>query len=434
MSSLLIRRLTYFEAFFFAIMVATTESYALYYFTKNGLSHNQIAILASFPLLVGACAQMAVPWLTKRWPVGLTLICAIGVQTVGVGLILHFLLFPGPFWLLVLYFMLYWAGGQTSGPMWMDWAAQIIPFEYFPQYLGRRNIVVTLVVLCFYVTCSFLLKEKNSFALLFAGGLIARLLSLVLQAWLVLRTPHINVPRQKTVNRIDADTSLPFERRKIFITFFLISGLFRMACYLSSPFFMPYMINDLKLNTVDYVLLTAIPYIGRALYIQNWGKASKGIRPFWGAQIATVFVAFLPPLWMLSTNFYYLSALQIFSGIFWGGMEITMLLVVQNLYYGKARFLLSVQNTVLVFFSVLGSLIGAQLLGSGLTYFNIFLLSGCLRFVIALALIFTLNKYHRISLHSWNSRVYLTSILSLRPSLEAVGRIILPPGRRSKKH
>ena len=38
-------------------------------------------------------------------------------------------------------------------------------------------------------------------------------------------------------------------------------------------------------------------------------------------------------------------------------------LVVQNLYYGKARFLLSVQNTILVF-SVLGSLIGAQLLGS----------------------------------------------------------------------
>ena len=44
---------------------------------------------------------------------------------------------------------------------------------------------------------------------------------------------------------------------------------------------MPYMINDLKLNTVDYVLLTAIPYIGRALFIQNW-EGHQGIRPFGG--------------------------------------------------------------------------------------------------------------------------------------------------------
>ncbi|MEK6626713.1 MAG: MFS transporter, partial [Bdellovibrionota bacterium] len=421
----------YFEAIFFAIMVATTESYALYYFTKNGLNHTEIAILASFPLLVGACAQLAVPWLTKRWPVGLTLICAIAVQSIGIALILHFLLHPGPFWVLVASFMLYWAGGQTSGPMWMDWASVIIPSQDFPRYLGRRNIIATLVVLCFYVSCSFLLKEKTSFAVLFAGGLMARLGSLCLQTFLVLRSPHKS-SKAVTENKNDAMTSLPYERRKIFISFFLISGLFRMACYLCSPFFMPYMINDLKLNTVDYVLLTAIPYIGRALFIQNWGRASKGIRPFWGAQIAAVFIAFLPPLWTMGTNFYYLSFLQILSGIFWGGMEMTMLLVVQNLYYGKARFLLSVQNTILVFFSVLGSLIGAQLLGSGLTYFNIFLISGCLRFVIALFLIFTLNKYHRISLHGWNSRVYLTSILSLRPSLEAVGRIILPPRKKNQ--
>ncbi|MBI2520682.1 MAG: MFS transporter [Bdellovibrio sp.] len=434
MPSALIRRLTYFEAIFFAIMVATTESYALYYFTKNGLSHTEIAVLASFPLLVGATAQLAVPWLTKRWPVGVTLICAILVQSIGIALILHFLLYPGPFWLLVASFMLYWAGGQTSAPMWMDWASKIISAQDFPQYLGRRNIIATLVVLCFYVTCSFLLKDKSSFALLFTGGLIARLSSLALQAFLVARTPHKNIGKEIVQDKSEAMTSLPFERRRIFITFFLISGLFRMACYLCSPFFMPYMINDLKLNTVDYVLLTAIPYIGRAMFIQNWGRASKGIRPFWGAQIAAVFIAFLPPLWMLGTNFYYLSFLQILSGIFWGGMEITMLLVVQNLYYGKARFLLSVQNTILVFFSVLGSLIGAQLLSSGLTYFNVFFISGCLRFIIAILLIFTLNKYHRISLHSWNGRVYLTSILSLRPSLEAVGRIILSPRPRTKKN
>ena len=141
-------------------MVAATESYALYYFTKNGLNHTEIKILASFPLLVGACAQLAVPWLTKRWPVGTTLICAIAVQSIGIALILHFLLHPGCIWVLVASFMLYWAGGQTSADV-DGLNSVIIPSQDFPRYLGRRNIIATLVVLCFYVSCSFLLKEKH---------------------------------------------------------------------------------------------------------------------------------------------------------------------------------------------------------------------------------------------------------------------------------
>lgn|GEM_PF-698804 len=445
-----IRRLTYLEGSFFALMVATTESYALFYFTKNGLSPQHLASLATVPILFGAFAQMGLTYAARKIPLGISMLLAIVVQLIGISGILYSVLHPQSFNFLLLALIFYWVGGQTSAPAWMDWVSKLVKEDQFPHYIGRRNTIVTTIVLCGYVSASFLLKSKTSFIILFSVGFGARAISLMIQSYLVLKfhsawqeiSQHTSSehsgqwkigPAQKDHLEQNKEEEsiwlrlMPRNRKAFYFKFFLICGLFRLACNISSPFFMPFMINELKLDTVAYVLLTAAPYIGRGLFLQNWSRVSRGIRPFWGIQICSYFIAVLPLLWVVSNQFFWLVVWQLVSGVFWGGMEMTMLLSVQNLYYGRSRLILSMQNAVLVVFTVLGSWVGAEMFSASKSYEQLFLTSGILRFIFAISMTILFMKTGMLSLRVWSGRVYLSSVLSLRPSLSNVGRIILAP-------
>ncbi|MDD4976730.1 MAG: hypothetical protein PHY93_20410, partial [Bacteriovorax sp.] len=54
-------KLSHFEGGLYALMVASTESFLLYYAVKQNVTSLQLALLASLPLALGALSQMLVP-------------------------------------------------------------------------------------------------------------------------------------------------------------------------------------------------------------------------------------------------------------------------------------------------------------------------------------------------------------------------------------
>src|SRR5687767_8498229 len=54
-------RLSFIEGFFYALMVSTSESFALFYSVKLGLGHLQLAVITTMPLLFAAIAQWIIP-------------------------------------------------------------------------------------------------------------------------------------------------------------------------------------------------------------------------------------------------------------------------------------------------------------------------------------------------------------------------------------
>lgn len=150
--------------------------------------------------------------------------------------------------------------------------------------------------------------------------------------------------------------------------FLLWGGLFRFSVGLSAAFFLIYMIKNIGLSTTEYAILCAAPFFSRALFQRNWNFASKGEHVYYGIQIATGFIALLPWLWILSTHFYYLFFLQILAGLFWGGLELTHLLMAQLHSYGNSRQILGVQQAVFRIFSVAGAIIGGFLIDKNWTF------------------------------------------------------------------
>lgn len=414
---------TQLEGMFFALMVASSESYALYYFTGNGLLDWQIALISTFPLLLASVLQLFVPRIIKQSQIEKGILFFIALQLLGLAGIYLSTKASDPFIPLLFSLIFYWIGGQGVAPLWLDWSSKLSSQSGYGIFLSRRNTIITWVAMFCYIMISIPIKKNMiSITFLFVIGFFARLTSMMIQTYLNRRTKDIKVTDEETID----DTKIDFDVLKTMKRFFIWNAFFRFAVNISSPFFLPFMVKELKLSIEDFVLLNSVPFLGRALFLQNWSNASKGIRPFWGIQISCFFIAFLPWLWTISNDFIYLCFIQFMSGIFWGGMEITNLLMIQNHSYGKARKWLGLNSAGMTFFSVLGATFAGYLSSIGFNYYDLFNLSTALRLAVAVMFVANVAGLRPAQLDAKNARLYLFYVLSLRPSMANIGRILLP--------
>jgi MFS family permease len=98
------------------------------------------------------------------------------------------------------------------------------------------------------------------------------------------------------------------------------------AVNVAAPFFTPYMLGPLALSYVEFMSLTAAAFLARVLVLPFLGRIAqrRGTRAilWWGA----MGIVPLPVLWLVSHDFAYLLALQIFAGSAWDALELATLL------------------------------------------------------------------------------------------------------------
>lgn len=431
----LFRHLTYIDGFFFALMVSSTESYALYFHAKNGLNGMELGFLATFPVLCASFSQLLLPRIVSNKNLGKALLIALFIQLLSLVGIVYTATIDHAFWPLLVSLCLYWTGGQSTGFFWLDYTSHFLPQETYSKYLARRNTFVISMTMIFYLIFSYALKQTLSFQLLFSIGFVARMVSVLLNVYLVYKfkiqttmpkakgTPFKNkdLACKELENKDTEDKDL---EKKIIYRFFLWGGLLRFSANLCSPLFLLYMINNLKLSTPSYVFLTACPFLGRAIFLNNWEKASKDGRIYYGVQVATIFIAMLPWAWTLSTYFPYLMMLQILSGLFWGGMELTQVLMIQKYSFGNTRRLLGIQQAIFTTLATLGALLGGWLLTRNLSIHLIFDISSIARSLVAIGLIYHLRFFGLSRLSFRDGKSFLFTVLSIRPSPVNTGRTI----------
>jgi len=422
--------LTYIDGLFFALMVSTAESYALFYHTKNGLGGMELALISTFPIFFAAISQVLIPKFVTNKNISFALLLAMGMQVISLLGIFLSTNEANSFWLLMVSLSLYWVGGQNAGLFWLDFTSNYIPKDEYPRYMTNRNIFVVLFTMVFYLLFSYLLEDLESFKILFLIGLVARTISIFINIYIIYLSKKSKSAQSKTHDQGHKD-SKPIHQ--LINRFLIWGGLFRISVNLSSPFFIVYMVNDLNLSTPDYVWLTAAPFLGRALFLSNWQKASLGGRFYFGSQVAVLFIAFLPIGWTFSSNFFYLIILQLMSGLFWGGLELTQVLMFQEHYYGNTRKILGIQQAIFTTCAMLGAGIGGYLIEKGITIDNIFEISTIARYIVAIALVYNLRSFNVSKLSFKEGRIFLFSVLSLRPSLVNTGRVLFLKNNRAIK-
>ncbi|RPJ77798.1 MAG: hypothetical protein EHM20_05430 [Alphaproteobacteria bacterium] len=175
------------------------------------------------------------------------------------------------------------------------------------------------------------------------------------------------------------------------------------------------MMNDLKLSMAHYVILSSIPYFGRALFFNHWGRAGKGFAAFFGIQLTMLYISFIPIIWTLTRSYYILLGTEVLAGIAWGGFELNQILMVQNFVHHSmkegSRVLLGIHMSLTNFLGVVGAVIGSMLLESKWNYYEVFYLSSILRFLVAFLLVFKASSLRKADFTAKHFKAYMKNLL-----------------------
>jgi MFS family permease len=404
-------KLSHFEGALFALMVASTESFLNYYAVKQNVSAFQLAILFTVPLMCGAIAQIIVPHLISDKYLAKSIVWTMLVQIVGVFGILNTVYRAFSYNHLLIFGCIYFIGGQSSTPLWIDWASRIIPRRNFRKYMANRSEFTWFLILFFYVSIALLSEYTSWFKVItiFIIGAMARIISCTVQYFIISKPLPI---RPKPIENTDSKNTLLNEDKKLIFSFIFITSYFRMAVVVAGPFFFPYMLNDLKLSMTKFVFLSSMPFLGRALFLRRWGRAGARYSAFVGVIVSAFYIAFIPLIWALTRNFYYLLVLEIISGIAWGGVELNQVMMVQNFIHQKSRVYLGSHMALTNILSVIGAVVGSYFMSHNFSFYIILYLSAFLRFTAVILLFFAAQNILPSEFKAVAFKNYLKAVFS----------------------
>lgn len=382
-------------------MVGLSETYFAAFYVAVGMTEFGVGMLATIPYLLGSALQLLTPWGVRHvksfrvWTIATA-------ATQGLSLLtLACLTWWGrvDFFTLLAVATIYWASGLATGPAWNTWIEFVVPKKVRARYFSVRMRICQLCLLASISLSGFLLKwsvgqtsQLLVFVAMFAMAGVLRLLSsnalsqqVEHRQWLASHLLASQDPQNgPDLGRL-IQTTLPF------------FAVMQFAVYISGPYFAPFMLKNLELGYLQYMVLILLGYLGRVLALPWAGRIAKQRGPvrlmLWGA----LGIVPMSSLWLFHGSFWVLCAIQTCSGAAWGCYELAMSLVFIERIPGHHRMrVLSWFNTfnglAMVAGSVLGGMILSFLGNTTAAFMTAFLLSGVARLVALRWFPFTLLR------------------------------------------
>jgi MFS family permease len=399
-----------------AITQGSGEQYLSAFALLLHASPFQLSALSALPQLIGTGAQLASVKLLQWFPNRKTLISVgtVGQALAWIPILLLPLLLPqwGP-WLIVSGAAVYFACAHFTTPAWNSLIADWIDQHERGAYFARRAQIIAS--LSFFALCGAgwvlsLWQDSTAawwgFVVIFSVAGAARLLSVL--ALSPIQDIH------PTAHREAQQGFRGFFRQRVtkdFRRFLLFAGLMHVAVLVAGPFFVLYMLQEIHLSYFGYGGWLAAGLLGQLMTLQAWGQFGDRFGNKALMSITGFTVPFLPMLYLVSTNFGFLLAVNFLGGVIWAGLALGL----QNYVFdsvgpedrAKAIALYSTVNAV--GWSV-GALLGSWLVGGlpshvewagvTLTYASnlpfVFFLSGILRLLVSACLLGTFHEARQV--------------------------------------
>ncbi|MGE3609893.1 MAG: MFS transporter [Bacteriovoracaceae bacterium] len=294
--------------------------------------------------------------------------------------------------LLILILGLYWASLLSLNPPWNKLIGHTVPAKFRLNFFSLRSQYSQFSIFVGLLFSGLLLKEvKGSpgeleiFVYLFIIGVCLKIFS-----WLEVKYRH------NDAGLLNTESILPFreflKRLRSTDQGKLISFLFLfyISVTISSPYFSPYMLEVMKLDYLKYMTVISVSLMGRVLMFKFLQKKSKSRHLNKILIFSTIGIASSPLLWSFSQNFWYILIVEIVSGCYWAGFELsTILLLYQKIEDHERTSVMS----YLAFFNIMGMTIGSGIGALMLHFFpspiiqfeTLFIISSIARLIIALS-------------------------------------------------
>ncbi len=287
----------------------------------------------------------------------------------------------------------YWATGMGGGTAWNAWAGTLVPERIRAPYFAWRTRFTQLGIMLGLAAGGILLQLgkgwgwlPGAFAAIFLTAAVSRMFS----AYFLTLQREPTPPTHPELPRLGELLAAIRHHSASRVILYMLAA--QTACQIAGPYFNPYMLGQLKLSYVHYLILICTPYVARIACSTAWGHVVDRIglhRVLW---LSGLLVAPLPLLWNVSDSFPFLVAVQTYAGLTWAGYELAQLLLFFDSIPTARRVgvltLFNLLNAVAIFSgSIVGGLILAELGAGRGAYRMLFLTSTLFRIVAMLVLV-----------------------------------------------
>lgn len=418
-----------------AVKIGAAETYFGAFGVFLGGTPLQIGALATVPPLVGAMAQTIGMRLAERVSSRRNAIVrCIQIQsllclTFG---IVPFLCSSGwwSLWALITLVATYQITIGLIAPLWNSLIGDLVPPTSRGEFFGHRNKWMAIVTFAGVVVAGetvHLLAGKGYGALGYAGIFVIAAFSRMMSGRCMKAVPDaaIHVPED---SKFSFWQFIIRARQSNFVRFVLFVSAMNFATAISGPYFAMYMLNDLAFSYREYMVVVAAVVIVQFVVMRSWGALSDQFGNRQIMRVCGTLVSINPLLWLVSSNFWWVVLIQLYSGLFWAGFNLAAANFVFDAVTAPKRARCfayqSIVNGILVF---LGSAIDGYVVSNLSSAANapfaifvahssflvLFVASGVLRMLVMLLLFPTFSEVRKVQ----RVRGYelLVRVVSLRP-------------------
>ena len=389
-------RLSLADALFYALMVGAGEVYFLADAVRLGATPLQQALVITVPLFIGTLGPlMALAFLgrfRRRKPVVVSAAAAQALTLLSIVAIdLRGSLSPN---LLIALASAYQVFSQAAGTAWASWYGDVVPARIRGRYFATRNRIAQVATSVSLLLAGLSLQRLEpgsagsvaagagglGYAVTFGAAALFRMVSVLLLAASPEPAAELITNRHETLSFARSSEALPVRRILAF------AATLQLSVYLASPYFGPFMLDELKLSYTQYMAGSVAVVLLKFASLPSWGRLVDR----YGARavflLAAVLVALVPLPWLWTRGIAMVIIAQSFSGLSWGGHELSQFSLLLESSPTRSRLHVFAMMSMLTGFAqLLGSLLGGWLLAAVDRRFAVlFIVSAASRLAIAM--------------------------------------------------
>lgn len=381
----------------FSVMVGMGETYLPAYVLAMGMGAIAAGLISSIPLLIGAVLQLVSPMAVaklrshRRW----VILCVVIQGASFIPLVAGALWGTLPVTAVFLVAAVYWGAGLAAGPAWNTWIETVVPFHVRAPFFAWRSRLGQAGVLAGFLVGGLALQYGKhlghplyAFAAIFSVAAACRLMSAKFLS--VHSEPAVKSEHQRHVSIRKLWRRIRCGGSERMLLYFLAV---QVAVQISGPYFTPYMLGQLKVSYLDFMVLLATSFAAKIIALPALGRFAcrfSARRLLWIGGTGIVPVA---GLWLYAQNFWQLVAIQFIAGSVWAAYELAVfLLFFETIKRDERTSILTTFNLLNSVALGLGALCGGavlKVLGEcPEAYLAIFSLSSAVRAMALLCLVF----------------------------------------------
>ncbi|MEM4633802.1 MAG: MFS transporter [Candidatus Anstonellaceae archaeon] len=422
------------EGMGYSLMSGAGEAYLPAAAIALGASNFQIGMLTALPQLAGALLQALTIHLMRLIQDRRTLVMAGAFfQALSWMPIIAAMFWPGELSVSILIFFYTLGVGATmiTSPAWSSWIADIVHENERAQFFAKRNRIMQLVLFSATFATGVVLRQLElhmpatvAFSLVFIIPFLARLSTVFFHSQISSVKYEMQLLKEIKLKHLFL---LPSYRNELWFLFFIASMNF--AVQFASPFFTPYMLNQLGFDLGMLGIMTALSVFAKIMSYPYWGNAIDrfGNR---SVLLATALAApFVPLLWLFSSDPIWIGALQVFSGFVWSGFDLASVNLALSLVGRELRpSFMSKYNMFSGFFNAIGAAAGGLFLANFASFellgfqgiLLVFLISGSMRLMVVFAFASKILKGGTDLANKTEQRTIIFNLVAIYPTQGAV--------------